>query len=73
MSDDPQSLFPAGLTAAMVVTWRGHIIGERYGQGTTSRTPLESWSMGKNVTAALMGILIQQSVYDLWQTARHVR
>jgi CubicO group peptidase (beta-lactamase class C family) len=60
---------PAGLTAAVVVTWRGRIIGERYGQGATAHTPLESWSMGKSVTAALMGILIQQGAYDLWQAA----
>jgi len=38
----------AGLTAAFVVTWRGRLIGERYGEGITARTPLESWSMGKS-------------------------
>jgi len=59
----------AGMTAAFVVTWRGRIIGERYGQGITARTPLESWSMGKSLTATLMGILIKQGVYDLWQPA----
>src|SRR5207237_1620804 len=32
-------------------------------------TPLESWSMGKSVTATLMGVLIKQGVYDLWQQA----
>jgi CubicO group peptidase (beta-lactamase class C family) len=32
-------------------------------------TPLESWSMGKSVTATLMGILIKDGVYDLWQPA----
>jgi CubicO group peptidase (beta-lactamase class C family) len=60
---------PKGLTAAFVVTWRGRLIGERYGENITLRTPLESWSMGKSVTAALMGILIKQGVYDLWQPA----
>jgi CubicO group peptidase (beta-lactamase class C family) len=59
----------AGMTAAFVVTWRGRIIGERYGEGVTARTPLESWSMGKSLTATLMGILIKQGVYDLWQPA----
>lgn len=57
------------MTAAMVVTWKGRIIGERYGQGITVRTPLESWSMGKSLTATLMGILIQQGVYKLTQPA----
>jgi CubicO group peptidase (beta-lactamase class C family) len=60
---------PAGMTAAFVVTWRGRIIAERYAQGITARTQLESWSMGKSVTAALMGVLIQQRAYDLWQPA----
>ena len=60
---------PDGMTAAVVVTWRGRIIGERYAQGITARTPLESWSMGKSVTAALMGVLMQQGAYHLWQPA----
>ena len=58
-----------GLTAAFVVTHKGRIIGERYGDGITMHTPLESWSMGKSLTATLMGVLIEQEVYDLWQPA----
>jgi CubicO group peptidase (beta-lactamase class C family) len=60
---------PGEMTAAFVVTWRGRLIGERYGEGISMRTPLESWSMGKSLTATLMGILINQGVYDLWQPA----
>jgi CubicO group peptidase (beta-lactamase class C family) len=60
---------PAGMTAAFVVTWKGRIIGERYGDRITLRTPLESWSMGKSVTGTLMGVLIQQGVYTLDQPA----
>ncbi len=60
---------PDALTAAFVVTWKGRIVGERYGRGITASTPLESWSMGKSLTATLMGILIQQGVYELWQPA----
>ena len=60
---------PAAMTAAFVVTWKGRVIAERYGEDTTIRTPLEGWSMGKSVTAALMGILIRQGVYGLWQRA----
>ncbi|MFC2169935.1 serine hydrolase domain-containing protein [Acidobacteriota bacterium] len=58
-----------GMTVAFVVTWKGCIIGERYGNGITMHTPLESWSMGKSLTATLMGVLIQQGIYDLWQPA----
>jgi CubicO group peptidase (beta-lactamase class C family) len=59
----------AEMTAAFVVTWRGRIIAEGYGEGITLHTPLESWSMGKSLTATLMGVLIKQGVYDLWQAA----
>ncbi len=58
-----------GMTAAFVVTWKGRIIGERYGENITMHTPLESWSMGKSLAATLMGVLVQQGLYDLWQPA----
>jgi CubicO group peptidase (beta-lactamase class C family) len=57
------------LTSAFVVTYKGRLIGERYMSGITATTPLESWSMGKSVTATLMGILIRQGVYTLDQPA----
>jgi CubicO group peptidase (beta-lactamase class C family) len=60
---------PTGLTAAFVVTWRGRIIGERYGDGITANTPLEGWSMAKSLTATLLGVLVREGVYDLWQPA----
>jgi CubicO group peptidase (beta-lactamase class C family) len=59
----------ASMTAAYVVTWKGRLIAERYGEGITAQTRLESWSMGKSLTATLMGILIRQGVYDLSQPA----
>jgi CubicO group peptidase (beta-lactamase class C family) len=60
---------PAEMTAAFVVTWKGRLIAEGYGDGITAHTPLESWSMGKSVTATLMGVLINQGVYTLHQPA----
>lgn len=60
---------PAGLTAAFVVTYKGRIVAERYGPGITRSTRLPSWSMGKSLTATLIGQLIQQGVYDLWAPA----
>jgi CubicO group peptidase (beta-lactamase class C family) len=59
----------SGMTAAFVVTWKGRIIGEKYADGIDMHTSLESWSMGKSLTATLMGILIQQGVYQLDQPA----
>ena len=57
------------LTSALVVTYKGRLIGERYMAGITDTTPLESWSMGKSVTATMMGLLIKQGVYTLEQPA----
>ena len=57
------------LTAAFVVTWKGHLIAERYGDGIGVRTPLEGWSMGKSITATLFGILINRGAYELTQPA----
>jgi CubicO group peptidase (beta-lactamase class C family) len=57
------------MTAAFVVTWKGRLIAERYGAGVTAQTPLESWSMGKSLTATLLGVLIKQGVYKLDQPA----
>lgn len=56
-------------TTAYVVTYKGQIIAERYGDGITTTTPLESWSMGKSVTATIMGTLITKGVYTLDQPA----
>ena len=56
-------------TLGLVVTYKGRIIGERYGDDVDMHTPLESWSMTKSLTGTLMGVLIQQGVYELWQPA----
>lgn len=53
------------LTAAFLVVHRGRIIAERYAPGVNKDTQLESWSMGKSLTATLVGLLIQQGLLDL--------
>ncbi len=58
-----------GLTAAFVVTWKGRLIAERYGEGVGAQTPLEGWSMGKSITATLFGLLVKEGVYELTQPA----
>jgi CubicO group peptidase (beta-lactamase class C family) len=58
-----------GMTAAFVVTWKGRLIAERYGEGATMHTPLEGWSMGKSITATLFGILVSDGVYQLTEPA----
>ena len=54
---------PAGLTAAFVVVYKGQIVGERYMPGITKDTQLESWSMGKSLTATLFALLVKDGVY----------
>ncbi|MGD9904586.1 MAG: serine hydrolase domain-containing protein [Vicinamibacterales bacterium] len=60
---------PDAETTAFVVTHKGRLVGERYGEGITRTTPLESWSMGKSVTSTIMGTLIHKGVYTLEQPA----
>jgi hypothetical protein len=56
---------PAGLTAGMVVVHKGQIVGERYMPGITKDTQLESWSMGKSLTATLIGLVIKDGAFSL--------
>ncbi|HSG82546.1 MAG TPA: serine hydrolase [Gemmatimonadota bacterium] len=56
-------------TRALVVIHRGRIIGERYAPGFTAHTPQISWSQGKSITAALIGVLAQQGELTLDQPA----
>jgi CubicO group peptidase (beta-lactamase class C family) len=56
---------PAGLTAAVVIVHKGQIVGERYMPGITKDTQLESWSMGKSLTATLFALLVKDGVYTI--------
>lgn len=56
-------------TRAFVIAYRGKIIGERYLEGWTKDTPQLSWSQGKSITAALVGVLVQRGLLNLDQPA----
>jgi CubicO group peptidase (beta-lactamase class C family) len=56
---------PDGLTAAFLVVYKGQIVAERYMPGITKNTQLESWSMGKSLTATLFALLVKDGVYRL--------
>ncbi|MEO0337789.1 MAG: serine hydrolase [Bacteroidota bacterium] len=60
---------PDALTAAFLVVHKGAIILEHYDNGANKDTQLESWSMGKSLTATLIGRLIQQGKLSLEQKA----
>jgi len=60
---------PQGLTAAFVVAHKGRIIAEHYSAGSDRDTRLPGWSMGKSVTATLLGQLIHDGALQLWAAA----
>ncbi len=53
------------LTAAFLVIHKGKIIAERYMEGIDKNTQLESWSMGKSLTATLIGRMIKQGYFKI--------
>ncbi|MDL5045099.1 serine hydrolase [Oscillatoria amoena NRMC-F 0135] len=56
---------PDSYTAAYLVIHNGKIIAERYDHGAHRDMQLESWSMGKSITALLTGRMIQQGYFKL--------
>jgi len=63
MSRDDQN------TRALVVVYHGKIIAERYAEGFGKDTPQISWSEGKSITAALIGVLAEQGEIDVDEPA----
>ncbi len=47
-------------TRAVVVVYKGQIIGERYGKGFDRQTVNLGWSMSKSLTSAMIGILVKE-------------
>jgi len=63
MSHDEQN------TRAWVVVYRGKIVAERYAEGFGKDTPQLSWSQGKSITAALVGVLAEQGEISIHEPA----
>lgn len=66
-------------TRAMVVVKNGNIIAESYAQGADENTPLLGWSMGKSLTAIMVGrydklhrinSLGDKALFAAWQDQR---
>ncbi|HTI07730.1 MAG TPA: serine hydrolase [Puia sp.] len=45
-------------TRAVVIVYKGQIVGERYAPGFSRDTRLLGWSMAKSITGSLIGILV---------------
>ena len=56
---------PDACTAAFLVLYKGQIIAERYAPGIDKDTQLESWSMGKSLTATLLGLLVREGLVEI--------
>jgi len=52
-------------TRALLVVYKGRILGERYAEGFRPNTPQISWSQGKSIAAALLGATIEAGLLDL--------
>ena len=56
-------------TRALLVVHRGAAVAERYAPGFGPDSRMQSWSMAKTVTQALVGILVGQKRLDLYAAA----
>ena len=54
-----------GVSLATLVVHRGRIVAEQYGPDTDADTTLISWSMGKSITQALIGMLVGDGMLDI--------
>ncbi len=52
-------------TRAILVVRDGTIIAERYAEGFSAESPFLSWSMGKSVTASMVGAAVLQGMIDI--------
>ena len=66
-AEDAAFADPEAYTAAFLAVHRGRIVAERYAEdlGIGPDTQLESWSMGKSLTATLVGRLVQEGAFGL--------
>lgn len=66
--DDSLNAIPQK-TRAMVIVHKGEIVGERYAPGFERDTRHITWSMGKSITSALVGILIGDGAFNVTDPA----
>ncbi len=56
-------------TRAFLVVHRGRLVAERYAEGFDADSVMIGWSMGKSVTAALVGVAVRKGWLDPQQPA----
>lgn len=50
---------------AVVVVYKGKIVGERYAPGFNKDMPMHGWSMTKSITSALIGVLVGRGEFSV--------
>ena len=68
-------------TKAILVSHRGKLLAEGYGEGIGAETPLLGWSMTKSVLGILVGALVQEGrasldetgLFESWRSSGDVR
>jgi CubicO group peptidase (beta-lactamase class C family) len=63
--DEPGPPAPRRQTKAVVVVRDGRLVAERYAPGYGPDTLMQSWSMAKSVTFALVGVLVRDGRLDV--------
>ncbi len=66
---DEQTYGNGTRTSAVVVVRDGQIVAERYDRGVTHETPQRTWSVGKSITATVIGAARRNSLIGLDQPA----
>ena len=61
---DDRGRAPPQQTRALLVCYRGRMSGERYAPGFGPHTRHICWSMGKSITAALVGVLVRDGALE---------
>jgi hypothetical protein len=54
---------------AVVIVYKGKIVGERYAPGFHKDMPMHGWSMTKSITSALVGILVGRGEFAVHDPA----
>ncbi|MEM6629751.1 MAG: serine hydrolase [Bacteroidota bacterium] len=64
---DPPGAEPDLMTRAVVVVYKDFIVAEKYAEGFDASMPQHGWSMGKSIANALIGILVRDSLVDIYE------
>ena len=67
---DDEALPQPQRTRAMVVLHKNRLVGERYAPGFDQNTRHVSWSSGKSITSALIGLLVKDGHFTVDQPAQ---